>query len=167
MISALAALILAAPSSGLAVSVQIGKPPAPLSTWFDPIEEELVAAKVGVKRLTLACDGKRECLLEGGRRASVGSIVAVTLSHTKKQTTLDLEAMRVSDGVTVAQVTFTVNGVKYEDAARAQVKRFAQQLAEALIAEEKTAKTVTDVPVREPDNKLVVADVKPKIRLVG
>lgn len=145
MIALVTALVLAAPTTGLMVSEQIGKPTQPLATFLDPIDAELVAAKLEVRRLTAKCDGKRECLVEAGRAAQLKTVVALTIAWGKRQT-IDVEVIRIRDAVTLNQLTFTTAG-KLTDSDRAKVRVVGAQLFEALSAEEKT----TDVPRREPE----------------
>lgn len=133
----------AAPASGLTVSVQIGKPNTPVEVFLDAIEQECVAAKLPVKRLTLSCAGERECLVKGAQASGVPGLVAVSLAYAKKEATVDLEALRTSDGVTVSQLTFSVTG-RLTDADREAVRKFAARVVEALTP------AVADAPVRDP-----------------
>lgn len=146
MIALVTAMVLTAPATGLVVSEQIGKPTHPLAAFFEPIEAELLAAKLGVIRLSAKCDGKRTCVVEAGRAAGVPTVVAVTIAWGKRQT-IDLEVIRVRDAVTLNQLTFTTTG-KLTDSDRARVRVVAVQLFETLTAEDNK---VSDVPRREPE----------------
>ncbi len=128
-------LLAAAPATGLTVSAQVGKSSTPAATYLDALEQEFIAARLPVRRFELTCDGKRECLVDAARAADLPAIVAVTLAAGKKQTTIDLEALRVRDGSTVGQLTFVVTG-RMGEPERAQVRAFATQLYEALAAPE-------------------------------
>jgi hypothetical protein len=145
-------LALAAPSGGVVLAEQIGKSSTPVSSWLDPLQADL-GTRLTLKRLGAECAGKRECVLDAGRTAGLVYVVAVTLAHGKRQT-LDLEAIRVRDGVTLAQLTFTLAG-KFTDAEHTRVREFAVRVADLVAPEEKA----TDVPVREPDR---VAAVEPR-----
>lgn len=136
-------LLSAAPATGLTLSSKLGKEATPVAAFLDAIEQELIAGKRPVRRLTLSCDGKRECLLAGAREAGVPSLVAVTVAYGKKQTTLDLEAVRTLDGATLSQLTFSVTG-RLSEADRASLRKFAAQLDEAL------REPKTDAPLATP-----------------
>lgn len=147
-------LLAAAPATGLTLSAQVGKSSTPAAAYLDALEQEFVGARLPVRRLNLSCDEKRECLVEAARTAELPAVVAVTLAAGKKQTTIDLEAVRVSDAATVGQLTFVVTG-RMEDAERAQVRAFARQLYETLAAPEPKPDTPL---VKEP---VVLTPVNP------
>ena len=110
LLSLLATTLCAAPATGLTLSAQLGKVSTPVAAYLDAIEQELISSGLPVRRLTLTCDGKRECLISGAKTAGLPALVAVSVAYGKKQTTLDLEALRVDDGATVSQFTFAVSG---------------------------------------------------------
>jgi len=158
----LTALLAAAPATGLTLSTQMGKPTTPAATYLDAIEQALVAGQLPVRRLPLLCEGRRECLLAGAQNAKLPGIVAITVAYGKKQTTLDLEALRSSDGTTVSQLTFAVTG-RLTEADKAKVKAFAAQVATALTP------VVSDAPKVDPppeESKLTVREPEKKIDLV-
>jgi hypothetical protein len=159
MWSLLTATILAAsPATGLVLSAQMGREVTPAAAYLDAIEQELVSSKLAVRQLTLRCDGNRECLLAGAATAKLPALVAVTVAYTKKQTTLDLEALRSADGATVSQLTFSVTG-RLSEADRAALRKFGATLAEALAVK-------ADVPVVEaPPPVLTPADHPPPLEL--
>lgn len=163
MLSLLAAACLAAaPATGLTLSAQIGKATTPVSTLLDGIEQELLAGKLPVRRLGLACDGERDCLLKGAKAAGLPGIVSVSVAYAKKQATLDLEALRASDGVVVGQLTFSVIAGRFTEANREALRRLAAQMAEALTSPK------SDTPVVEVKPKLVAdAVVAPPPELVA
>lgn len=160
MLSALLATLLSAnPATGLTLSAQMGKVNTPADAYLDAIEQELITTQLPVRRLALTCEGKRECLLAATKTAGLPALVAVTVAYGKKQTTLDLEALRVGDGATVSQLTFSV-AIRLSETDRAAVRKFGAQLAASL------AETKTDAPLAEPKPDLVVVTPPPKLELV-
>jgi hypothetical protein len=155
----LAALLCATPATGLALSAELGKVGTPASTYLDAIEQELVASGIPVKRLSLKCAGDRECLLKGAKE--LPALVAVTVAYGKKQTTIDLEALRVADATTVSQLTFSVTS-RLAEADRAAVRKFGSQLAAALPAE-----PVADAPRVEPKSELTPAAPAEKVEVIA
>lgn len=141
---ALATTLAASPSVGLMISVELGKPDPGSSalTWLDALEAELTAAKLPVVRLTSTCQGDRACELKLGAEAKVGAVVPVTLSWAKKKVSIDVEAVRLSDGASVAQVTFTATG-RLSKPQQEQLMGFANRISAAL-------PSVSDVPKVEP-----------------
>jgi hypothetical protein len=157
----------AAPATGLALSAQMGREGTPAAVYLDAIEQELVSSKLAVRRLTLSCDGRRDCLLAGTTAAKLPALVAVTVAYTKKQTTLDLEALRTTDGATVAQLTFSVTA-RLGETERASLRKFGALLAEALV-EVKPDAPVADAPppqltpdARPPPLSLTAAPLAPR-----
>lgn len=140
----LTSLLAAAPATGLTVASQLGKGGAPVSTWLDAVEQELLT-QLPVKRLTLKCDGDRTCLHAGARDAQLRGLIALSVASGKKQTTLDLEAIRTSDGTTVGQLTFTVTGTRLTPSDKEAIAKLGGRLAAAL-----TEPAKTDTPVVEP-----------------
>lgn len=147
-------MLSAAPATGLALSAQMGREVIPAATWLDAVEQELVSSKLAVRQLSLSCDGKRECLLAGAASAKLPALVAVTVAYTKKQTTLDLEALRTADGATVSQLTFSVTG-RLSDADRASLRKFGAAIVEALTVK-------GDVPVVEASPPLLTPGDQPR-----
>lgn len=127
----LALLLAAAPATALTLSEQMGKAGTPVSVYLDAVEQELVTSGVPVRQLNLSCGGKRECLLAGAKSAGLPALVAVTVAYGKRQTTIDLEALRTSDGTTLSQLTFTVAS-RLSESDRAAVQKFGAKLAAAL-----------------------------------
>lgn len=154
----LTALLAAAPATGLTLSTQMGKATTPAATYLDAIEQALIAGQLPVRRLPLLCEGRRECLLAGAQNAKLPGIVALTVAYGKKQTTIDLEALRTSDGTTVSQLTFAVTG-RLSEADKAKVKAFGEQVAAALTPVVSDAPKV-DAPREEP--KLTTPVNEPK-----
>ncbi|MBL8914031.1 MAG: hypothetical protein JNM17_25225 [Archangium sp.] len=148
MISLVTLAVLAAPTTGLVLSTEVGKPGTVVaSQHLDSLEQELITAKFAVRRLEAAdCKGDRDCLLANARKASVPALIAVSIAWGKKQTTLDLEGLRVSDGATVAQLTFTL-AARLGDAERVKVKSFLEQLSEAVSDAPTKGVTLTPPPV--------------------
>lgn len=150
-------VLLAAPTTGLVLSTEVGKPGTVVaSQHLDALEQELIAAKFAVRRLEApTCKGEHACLLELARKESVPVLISVSIAWGKKQTTIDLEALRVSDGATVAQLTFALPA-RISDAERAKVKPFLAQVAES----------VNDAPTKDLSADLTpppVVDASPAI----
>lgn len=124
-------LLCAAPASGLTLSSQLGKSALSVSTVLDAVEQELVAGKLPIRRLGLSCDGDRECLARAAREAGLPALVSVSIAWSKKHSTLDLEAVRAVDGVSLAQLTFTFSG-RFSEANREAMRGFAARVVEAL-----------------------------------
>lgn len=140
-------LLSAAPTTGLTLSAQVGKSSTPSTVYLDAIEQEFLASRLPVRRLPLKCEGKRECLVDAARAAGLPAIVSLTIASGRKQTTLDLEAVRVRDAVVIGQLTFVSTG-RMGEAEKTQVRAFAKQLFDALNEPEPVA---TDVPLaKEP-----------------
>ncbi|MBL8918309.1 MAG: hypothetical protein JNJ54_05575 [Myxococcaceae bacterium] len=134
-----------APSVGLTLSAQLGKTGTPPAVYLDVVEQELVAVGLPVRRLTTSCAGARECLIGVARTEKLAVLVGVTIAPRRKQTTLDIEALRPDDGASVAQLTFSVaERLREED--RRQVHAFAQRVKDAL-----PSAPLVDAPVREPE----------------
>ncbi|MFO0595331.1 MAG: hypothetical protein U0228_08505 [Myxococcaceae bacterium] len=132
----LAGALAATPTTGLVLSNEVGKPgTVPASAHLDVITEELLASRLAVKRLELKCQGERACLVQGAKAAGLPAVVSVSIAWSKKQTTFDLDAIRVSDGASVAQLTFAATG-RLGDGERARLRSFAAQLADALPRED-------------------------------
>lgn len=130
---------------GLTVSAQLGKSTTPVETYLRALEQEFLATDLPVKRLATKCEGHRECLVDAAKAASLPGIVGVTLALGKKQTTIDLEALRARDGAMVEQLTFVVKE-KLEENERWQVRQFAKRIAAAL-EPPKIVAPPTDTPV--------------------
>lgn len=152
----LALLLSAAPATGLTLSEQMGKVGTPVTAYLDAIEQELVAGGVPVRQLKLSCSGKRDCLLAGAKEAGLPALVAVTVAYGKKQTTIDLEGLRTTDGTTLAQLTFTV-GSRLTEPDRAAVQKFGTKLA-ALLSQSDVPRV--EKPV-EPPPRVITADPPP------
>lgn len=148
MLTWLTLLSVATAPAGLTLSAQLGKTKTPPTAYLDAVEQELVGAGLPVRRLTTTCDGARECLVRTAQTEKLAVIVGVSLAHRRKQTTLDIEALRAEDGAAVAQLTFTVSE-RLSDEDRLQVRGFALRVKEAL-----PPPSVADAPVREPDRPL-------------
>jgi len=116
---------------GLTVSAQLGKSSTPVETYLRALEQEFLATDLPVKRLETKCEGHRECLVDAAKAASLPGIVGVTLALGRKQTTIDLEALRARDGAMVEQLTFVVKE-KLEENERWQVRQFAKRIAAAI-----------------------------------
>jgi hypothetical protein len=149
MFSLMTLMVLAASqTTGLTLSAQLGREGTSPAVYLDAIEQELVASKLAVRQLTLRCDGKRDCLLAGAASAKVPALVAVTVASTKRQTTLDLEALRTDDGSTISQLTFSVAG-RLSETDRASLREFGAALVEALTVKE-GAPLVEATPILTP-----------------
>lgn len=135
-------MLAAAPATGLTLSAQVGKSSTPATVYLDAIEQEFLASRLPVRRLTSACEGKRECLVDAAKGASLPAIVSVTIASGRKQTTIDLEAVRARDAAVLGQLTFVSAG-RLGDAERTQLRAFARQLFDALDVPEPT----TDAPL--------------------
>lgn len=151
-------VLLAGPTTGLVLSTEVGKPGAIVASMhLDALEQELIAAKFAVRRLDAPdCKGEHECLLAKARAAGVPALVSVSIAWGKKQTTIDLEGLRVSDGATVAQLTFAL-AARLGDPERAKVKPFLDQLAGAVTDAPVKDATLTPPPVIDAPPPLVVA----------
>lgn len=139
----LTSAVLGAAPVGLTVSAQLGKSATPIETYLRALEQEFLATELPVRRLETKCDGARECLVDAAKAASLPGVVGVTFALGKKQTTIDLEALRARDGAMVEQLTFVVKD-KLEENERWQVRAFAKRVAAAL---EPPKVTPTDAPV--------------------
>lgn len=147
-------LLSAAPTTGLTLSAQVGKSSTPATVYLDAIEQEFLASRLPVRRLTLQCEGKRECLVDAARTAGLPAIVSLTIASGRKQTTLDLEAVRVRDAVVIGQLTFVSTG-RMGEAEKTQVRAFARQLFDALVEPEPVPTTdvpLAKAPVLVPEN---------------
>ncbi|MGV3620001.1 MAG: hypothetical protein ACO1OB_04240 [Archangium sp.] len=140
-------LLSAAPATGLTLSAQVGKSSTPATVYLDAIEQEFLASRLPVRRLPLQCEGKRECLVDAAKKAGLPAIVSLTIASGRKQTTLDLEAVRVRDAVVIGQLTFVSTGRLGEEEKK-QVRAFAKTIFDSLSEPEPVAKT--DVPLVEP-----------------
>ncbi len=129
---------------GLTVSAQLGKSTTPVEAYLRALEQEFLATDLPVKRLATKCEGHRECLVDAAKAASLPGIVGVTLALGKKQTTIDLEALRARDGAMVEQLTFVVKE-KLEENERWQVRQFAKRVAAAI--EPPKVVPLPDVPI--------------------
>lgn len=148
MLTWLTLLSVATAPAGLTLSAQLGRTKTPPTAYLDAVEQELVGAGLPVRRLTTACDGARECLVRAARTEKLAVLVGVSIAHRRKQTTLDIEALRAEDGASVAQLTFAVTE-RLSEEDRRQVRGFALRVKEAM-----PPVPVADAPVREPDRPL-------------
>lgn len=139
----LSAVLAASPTVGVFVSSELGKPEAtPAATYLQAIEAELTAAKLEVVRLTSTCKGDRACELKLGAEAKVAAIVPVTIAWAKKRSTIDVEAVRLKDAVSIGQLTFSVSG-KLGKPQDGQIATFATSVSSGL-------PRVDDAPRVEP-----------------
>jgi hypothetical protein len=153
-------VVAATPTVGLVLSTEVGRSGAiTATTHLDALEQEAIGAKFAVRRLEATCKGSRDCLLTAAREASVPVVLSVSIAWSKKQATIDLEGVRVSDGATVAQLTFGVQQ-RMGETERARVQPFFAQLA--------AAATVSDAPKRV-EAKLTpeVKDTPPLVASTG
>lgn len=127
----LTSLLTATPATGLTLSVQVGRDATPPTAYLDALEQDFLAVGQPVRRLDTSCEGERACLIAAAHAERLPSVVAVTLAAGKKQTTIDLEAVRVRDGATIGQLTFVVVG-RLGDAEHTAVKDFATRLIDTL-----------------------------------
>lgn len=141
---------------GLSVSAQLGKSTTPVESYLRALEQEFLATDLPVKRVVTKCEGARECLVAAAKAEALPGIVGVTLALGKKQTTIDLEALRTRDGAMVEQLTFVVKE-KLEENERWQVRAFAKRVAAALEPPKVTpppdtpvAVTLTPAPKDDP-----------------
>ncbi len=132
MWTALVTMALAsAPATGLTLSAQLGKSSTPAETYLSAIARAFEETALETRRLSTNCEGDRACLRDAGRTAGLPALVAVTLAVGKKQTTIDLEALRVHDGAAVGQLTFVVKG-RFEERHLAQLRELGKQVLAAL-----------------------------------
>lgn len=109
--SVLTLILAVSPTVGIFVSSELGKPDAAAAaSYLQAIEAELTDAKLEVVRLTSTCKGDRPCELKLGADAKVVAIVPVTIAWAKKRATIDVEAVRLKDTVSIGQLTFSVSG---------------------------------------------------------
>jgi hypothetical protein len=142
----LASAVLGSAPVGLTVSAQLGKSTTTAESYLRALEQEFLATELPVKRLVTKCEGARECLIDAAKAASLPGVVGVTLALGKKQSTIDLEALRVRDGAMVEQLTFVVKE-KLEENERWQVRAFAKRVAAALEPPKVVVAPPTDTPV--------------------
>lgn len=164
-------VVMAAPATGLTVTVQLGKPgTTSVASSLDVIEQELISVGLPVRRIDSACEGRRECLQQAAKDASLPAMIAVTIAHGKKMTTFDLEAIRASDGAAVAQSTFAVSG-RLDVAERAEVHRLGVALVNALKEAEPDAPVAEVKPVLVPEpvvsQPVTIARAEPRSRVPG
>jgi len=146
----LSAVLAASPTVGVFVSSELGKPEAtPAATYLQAIEAELTTAKLEVVRLTSTCKGDRACELKLGADAKVAAIVPVTISWAKKRTTIDVEAVRLKDGVSIGQLTFSVSG-KLGKPQDGQIATFATNVSAGLPRVDDTPRVEPRVEVSQP-----------------
>jgi hypothetical protein len=161
----LSSLVSASPTVGVTVSNSIGTPTGS-TDWLALITDELQKAQVDAKRMKTPCAGEAKCLLKLTAAEGHFAVVSLTIAYGKKETTLDLEAIRVRDGTGFSQVTFKDSSA-LSTTSRALLAKLAGdilKLPEAMPVIEKkepVAVVLTPKPKEEPVNPIVVLPSKP------